>query len=86
MKYLETSLEKLARILSRQYNVEVVFEGQGASTNGKTIYLPNFQEVTEELEKDLNGYLDHEVSHVKFTQFEEVRKVISAYHKDMLNG
>jgi cobalamin biosynthesis protein CobT len=86
MKYLETSLEKLARILSRQYNVEVVFEGQGASTNGKTIYLPNFQEVTEELEKDLNGYLDHEVSHVKFTQFEEVHKVISAYHKDMLNG
>ena len=86
MKYLETSLEKLARILSRQYNIEVVFEGQGASTNGQKIYLPNFQEVSEELEKDLNGYLDHEVSHVKFTQFPEVLKVISAYHKDMLNG
>lgn len=86
MKYLETSLEKLARILSRQYNVEVVFEGQGAYTNGQKIVLPNFQEVSEELEKDLNGYLDHEVSHVKFTQFPEALKVISAYHKDMLNG
>jgi cobaltochelatase CobT len=86
MRYLETSLEKLARILSRQYNVEVLFEGEQAFTNGQKIVLPFFQNLTEELEKDLNGYLDHEVAHVKFTQFPEVRQVISAYHKEMLNA
>lgn len=86
MRYLETSLEKLARILSRQYQVEVVFEGKDAKTDGKKIVLPFFQNLTEELEQDLNGYLDHEVAHVKFTQFPEVPKVISAYHKEMLNA
>lgn len=86
MRYLETSLEKIARILSRQYNIDVTFEGEKAFTNGQRIVLPFFQEVTEELEKDLNGYLDHEVAHVKFTQFVEVPKVISAFHKETLNA
>ena len=85
MKFLENSLEKLARILSRQYHVDVVFKGNQAYTDGKRINLPYFPEINEELYLELNGYLDHEVGHVKFTQFEEVRHVISAYHKEMLN-
>lgn len=85
MRYLENSLEKLARILSRQYQVEVIFEGQQAYTDGKKIVLPYFAELTEELEIMLNGYLDHEVAHVKFTTFDEVRFVLNAYHKQLLN-
>ena len=85
MKFLENSLEKLARILSRQYHVDVVFKGNQAYTDGKRINLPYFPEINEELYLELNGYLDHEVGHVKFTKFDEVRKVISPYHKEMLN-
>lgn len=86
MKFLENSLEKLARILSRQYNIEVVFQGQQACTDGKKIVLPYFKEITEELELDLNGYLDHEVGHVNFTTFPEIMHVINAYHKQLLNS
>lgn len=86
MRMLETSLEKLARILSRQYQVDIVFEGQQASTNGKVIYLPYFPEITEELELDLNGYLDHEVSHIKFTHFPESKEVLNSYHHQLLNA
>lgn len=86
MKFLENSLEKLARILSRQYQVEVLFEGQQAFTDGRKVVLPYFEEITEELELDLNGYLDHEVSHIKFTTFEEVKHIINAYHKQLLNA
>lgn len=63
----ETTLEKLARILARQYGIEVIFEGNQAYTDGKKIVLPFFKEISDELKADLNGFLDHEVAHCKFT-------------------
>jgi len=48
----ESSIQKIARILARQYNIEVIFEGDQAKTDGKTIYLPYFTELSEELKKD----------------------------------
>lgn len=82
----ESALEKLGRIMARQYNVEVIFEGNQACTDGKKIILPYFAEMTDEFRADLNGYLDHEVAHIKFTEFPEIKKVVSRFHKELLNA
>lgn len=82
----ESSLEKLGRILSAQYGVNVVFEGNQAMTDGKTITLPLFPNPSAELTRDLNGFLDHEVAHVKFTEFGELKHLKTRFHKEMLNA
>jgi len=82
----ESSLEKIARIIARQYHIDVIFEGSGAYTDGKKIVLPSFTNITPELRADLNGYLDHEVAHCKFTKMDEIKYVISNFHKIMLNA
>lgn len=82
----ESSLEKIARIMARQFSIQVVFEGDQAKTDGKTITLPAVGDIDEETAKDLNGYLDHEVSHCKFTSFEEFGLPKNAFHRNMLNA
>jgi cobaltochelatase CobT len=82
----ETSIEKIGRILASQYGIEVVFEGNQACTDGKKIYLPNFDELSEELQADINGFLDHEVGHCKFTEFPQIKKCKSRFHKELLNA
>ena len=86
MSFFENAIEKLARILGRQYNIDVVFEGNIPKTDGKKIYLPYFEKMTEEIKADLNGYLDHEVAHCKFTTMESFGKVLGAMHKHLLNS
>jgi cobalamin biosynthesis protein CobT len=94
MRLFETALQKLARIMSTQYGVEVKFEGKGAYTDGKTIVLPSTENLSEELIKDLHGYVDHEVAHIRHTNFDvlseyfEGRKVNEGmlFHKNLLNG
>ena len=82
----ETVLERIGRIISRKYNVEVVFEGNQAKTDGKKIYLPAFAELSTEMKNDLNGYLDHEVAHVLFTEFSVLEKCNGSFHKHLLNA
>lgn len=82
----ESAIEKLGRILAAQYNIKVVFEGTQAKTDGKVIYLPYFNEMSDELKADLNGYLDHEVAHCKFTDFSEIKKVINRFHQELFNA
>ena len=82
----ESAIERIGRILARQYNIEVIFEGDQAYTDGKRIVLPFFRELTDELRLDLNGYLDHEVAHCKFTEFQVVKKVINRFHQEILNA
>jgi len=76
----ESTMEKLARILARQYGIEVVFEGNVPCTDGKKIYLPSFDSMTPELRKDMEGFLDHEVAHCKFTKFDELKKCVNKLH------
>lgn len=82
----ETAIEKLGRILASQYNINVRFEGNQAYTDGKEIVLPFIQNMSKELYDDLNGYLDHEVAHCKFTDFPQITKVINRMHKELLNA
>ena len=75
-RIFESSLEKLARIISSQHGIRIVFKDQGASTDGKTINLPSTAELTPELMADMQGFIDHEVAHCKFTDFKEFKKAL----------
>lgn len=89
-RIFESSLEKLARIISSQHGIRIVFKGQGASTDGKTINLPSTAELTPELMTDMQGFIDHEVAHCKFTDFPEFRKALvgrgGRFQKELLNA
>ncbi len=81
----ESAIEKLGRVLSTVYNVRVVFQGEQAATDGKVIYLPRLKVLDEKTKKDLNGYLDHEVGHVKFTDFSVTKAIKSRFLFDLIN-
>ena len=89
-RVFETGLEKLGRIIASQHNIRIVFRGQGASTDGKTIYLPSTSDLTPELMQDMHGFLDHEVAHCRFTDFEQLDKLMPGrggkFQKDLLNA
>lgn len=85
-KLFESSLEKIGRIISRQHGIDVVCEGNVPCTDGKTIFLPQLDELTPELKKDFNGFLDHEVAHIKHTDFEEIKKTRNEFHGQLLNA
>lgn len=84
--FFESSLEKIARILARQYNIDVIFEGNQASTDGKKIYLPFFKNLTPELKSDLNGFLDHETAHCKFTDMPAYRAIKKRFVRELTNA
>lgn len=71
----ESQLERLARTLTEQFGVAVVCQGDQAFTDGKTIVLPSLPEPLEEdLERMMVGYLDHEMAHVAFSDFRQVKR------------
>jgi cobaltochelatase CobT len=70
----ESQLERLARTLTDRYGVQVVCQGEGAYTDGKRIVLPSLPEpMTAPLERMIVGFLDHEMSHVAFSDFKVVK-------------
>jgi len=69
---------KLAATLGRKSEVEVVFRGNKAHTDGTKIYLPALPEgkVLDQSQWDfLMGYLDHEIGHVRNTDFGVTKQV-----------
>jgi cobalamin biosynthesis protein CobT len=84
----ESQLERLARTLTEQFGVAVVCQGDQAYTDGKTIVLPSLPEPLEEdLERMMVGYLDHEMAHVAFSDFKQVKRFNKKYRgfEAMLN-
>ncbi len=68
-KLLESTTEKVSRVLTEKYGMRVVFRGAFCHTDGETIYLPSLPEdVPEELIGALRGWADHECSHALFTE------------------
>ena len=65
------SIPMVAAAYADQFGVDIQFEGNQASTNGKSITLPCFGEnVTDDMKMALWGYLAHESAHIRFTDFE----------------
>src|SRR3990172_3606297 len=86
-KYLfESAIQKIARILAAQYHIQVIFEGNQAYTDGKKIILPQFENVTPEIYNDMIAFCDHEVSHCRYTDFPQVGKCVTRFHKELLNA
>jgi cobalamin biosynthesis protein CobT len=82
----ESTLEKVGRIIARQYGIEVRFEGNKCQTDGKTITLPHFESLDDNLKRLMHGFLDHEVAHCKFTKMDEMGKAKTKFHKTLLNA
>lgn len=85
----EGQLERLARTLTEQFGVSLICRGDGAYTDGRRIVLPSLPEpMNEPLERMVVGYLDHEMAHVAFTNFAEVRHFVKKHRgfKDLLNA
>ncbi|GMU20515.1 MAG: hypothetical protein AMXMBFR13_06120 [Phycisphaerae bacterium] len=67
----ESELERLARTLTEQFGVEVICQGDQAWTDGHKIVIPSVTEPMDEgLERMMVGYLDHEMAHVAFSDFQ----------------
>lgn len=81
----ESTLEKLGRIIARQYHIDVQFEGNQATTNGKTIILPMVNKLTETLKQDMNGFLDSAVGHCRYTNFDELKKPTKRFERELLS-
>ncbi len=72
---LESTTEKVSRILSEKYAVQVIFQGSECKTDGTVICLPSLPEdIPRELEDAVKGWADHEVAHILFTENEAGRK------------
>lgn len=77
----ESQLERLARTLTDQFGVTVLCQGDNACTDGRRILLPSLPEpMGEDLERMVLGFLDHELGHVAFSDF-QVLKEFSAKHR-----
>jgi len=66
----ENTFERIARILSAEYGLKVRFQGVGASVNltDKVMTLPSLAEPSPRLKAVIDGFVDHEVGHLKYTQ------------------
>lgn len=76
LRIYESSLERLARILSKKWGVKVIFSGDECRTDGKVIYLPRIPDkAAKELLDAMQGHLDHEAGHCVFSDFDVIKKV-----------
>lgn len=69
-------LAQTAGVFGRNKEVSLVFEGDGAYTNGKEIVLPAIAhgaELSHEAVMVMRGYLDHEAGHIRHTDFEAMQ-------------
>ena len=71
----ESTVERTARLLSRQHGINVVWKTGECKTDGKTIYLPTLpKDAPDELLRAIHGFLDHETAHILFTDFKVIDK------------
>ena len=87
---LETTLERVGRILSRKYNICVRCKGKECKTDGRTIWLPALPDkISESLWNLVRGELDHETAHILFSDFDgrmkDFKQKWGAFGFDTLN-
>ena len=70
---------KLASLLGRKYNVNILFGGNEAKTDGDTIYLPHWDFHDPRKRNALYGLIFHEAAgHVRNTDFDALQRVARA--------
>lgn len=70
-------LGKTSAVFGRKNDVTVVFQGEGAATDGSTIILPALDQnadVSEDMAAIMRGYVDHEAGHVRHSDFGALKR------------
>lgn len=76
VRIFESALEKIARILADKYKIKVIFKHDTCMTDGRTIYLPIIPDnASEEFLGAVQGFLDHEVGHLIYSDFRAIKKL-----------
>jgi cobaltochelatase CobT len=76
VRIFESALEKLARILAAQWGIVIIFRHDCCMTDGKRVYLPVIPEnASDEFIAAIQGFLDHEVGHLMFSDFEALKQI-----------
>lgn len=72
------ALDKVANAIGEKYGIQVVFKGSQAATDGKQIVLPALPEgeIDDETAVKTKGLCDHEIGHLKFSEFGNIFKRI----------
>ncbi len=68
---------KTSSVFGRKHDINVVFQGDGAATDGSTIILPTLDhnaDVSDQQQDIMRGYVDHESGHVRHTDFDALKK------------
>jgi hypothetical protein len=81
----QSAVEAFARVTGRDTKLNVVIQGNEAKTDGKTIWLPMIEESLPELEADIKGFVNHEIAHCQHTDFSDVKRIKTNFHKYLLN-
>lgn len=82
----EQSLPIVAAALGRLCGVSIEFGGQVPATDGKTIYMPMPETMTEEDELKVLGILCHEAGHVRLTDFGNVGQKLTHLERAIDNA
>ena len=78
-----TVVENVASALTNNYKIEVLFRGSECYTDSKRIVLPSLPDhLPGELVEMIRGFLDHEVGHIIFTDFDIVKKAAKMGSKE----
>lgn len=71
-------LSETSSVFGRKHDVQVVFSGDDACTDGSTVVLPSLaldQDVSDEHAAVMRGYVDHEAGHIRHTDFKAGQKL-----------
>ena len=75
----ERAITTGAKVLGGDLDVDVVFIGNRAFTNGATITIPSLPEDVELTLDQVNiarGYYHHEAAHIRYTDFDVYSKTV----------
>lgn len=85
-KALIGALPLIAQALGEKYGVKVVFGNYStAATDGNTIYMPHLPVEGESIQIVANGFIDHESSHIRETDFKIFAIKKPAIEQHLLN-
>lgn len=75
-------LTRTSAVFGRKHDIQVVFHGTDAATNGSTIYLPALAlgvEIGDEEQGVMRGYVDHEAGHVRHSDMPLIMRKYEEY-------
>jgi len=76
----------VAQALGEKMGVHVIIgQTSGASTDGKTIYLPALPLDDKNMSILANGFIDHESGHVRLTDMSVIKKIKTPFEKSIWN-